>query len=650
MSSIDRLPDIGVINLADLQRKTSAYPSYFGGTMPYGFDDSTFSFPGMFNPGTMTTPYCPPSQPTLTPSAQQAQAQLAAKYSANSATAAAANRASGDDLAQIRANQKAAVKAVQTKQNEQHNVENNQNDGIDAKTGKPIDKSVSRIASKAGKGIVDMLNPLNWFSEKDANGKRKFSWGKTLTTLGTIALVVGAEILTAGAATPFIAGAFVALGAVQTAQGVTQACNAKTQEEFDNGCSNAGSGVASMGLSVIGVRGGKVFKTASTRADAAEAANLAKINAGKLKSSNPDLADAIITQADKVSKASAKGSTKTLAREMKRLNFLVDPEKAAAATAAESSKNEALVTKLSDLLDRLDKLPKEHNGGNKTALRNIIKKVKESEGEFTPADLEQEAARLTQANGKGNSYPGLAQHLLDVSEEMQMGFIARRTNAAKTAVSKGVSGIKNARTTLRNAVTDIANNPIAKHPVAATEIAVGNWGIIGNTSYLVDANHEHELQAQAEAEEAQRQEAAKPFEQQAQDDLTDKAQSAIANYGINPDAIQSIMDKDDKKVTVEMKEAEIKKLVEQKRTPLIDEFVQWGGQRNVIDKTTDLKAMASMVDQQRNQYVQYASTHGLLKDGMSAQQVMDAVKRSQDEEAERLRKCQNNFFTMPSAI
>lgn len=167
----------------------------------------------------------------------------------------------GDALKQIDAKVEEAKKEIDKKL-------------IDAKKAQEARQTAAEQAEKpllttgekalyAGKGAVDTINPVNWFTSTDEKGKRHFSWTKTLTTVGIGVGIAAVEFFTGGAATPYILWAGVALGAGQTVNGAVKASEAKTKEEAKEAYKSIGGGLAGTGLSLVGVRSLRGAKAAT---------------------------------------------------------------------------------------------------------------------------------------------------------------------------------------------------------------------------------------------------------------------------------------------------------------------------------------------------------------------------------------------------
>lgn len=126
-------------------------------------------------------------------------------------------------------------------------------------------ESVKNIGKGIGKFFKSMVT--------DENGK--FSPKKALTTglvVGaTVAACAALEVVTCGAATPFIAWGLGSLGAimggVEIAKGASKVSHAQTKEEAEAGWQDIGSGGTGAVLSAVGIRAG---------AAASKAANISK--------------------------------------------------------------------------------------------------------------------------------------------------------------------------------------------------------------------------------------------------------------------------------------------------------------------------------------------------------------------------------------
>ena len=111
-------------------------------------------------------------------------------------------------------------------------------------------------AKSFGKGVVKSVTK----AFTDENGK--FSWKQTLKTIGTAAavtvgaaLLVGAEILTAGQVTWLIVGAGVAMGGTTIAKGAINYANANTYEEKLKATEEMGEGTGEIGQAILFKKG-----------------------------------------------------------------------------------------------------------------------------------------------------------------------------------------------------------------------------------------------------------------------------------------------------------------------------------------------------------------------------------------------------------
>ena len=111
-------------------------------------------------------------------------------------------------------------------------------------------------AKSFGKGVVKSVTK----AFTDENGK--FSWKQTLKTIGTAAavtvgaaLLVGAEILTAGQVTWLIVGAGVVMGGTTIAKGAINYANANTYEEKLKATEEMGEGTGEIGQAILFKKG-----------------------------------------------------------------------------------------------------------------------------------------------------------------------------------------------------------------------------------------------------------------------------------------------------------------------------------------------------------------------------------------------------------
>lgn len=100
-----------------------------------------------------------------------------------------------------------------------------------------------------GKGIGNFFKGMVC----DENGK--FSWKRTLTTVGVAAGAVALTVATGGAATPFLVAAGATMGAVQVGKGAYKAATAKTDAEAEQAWQDIGSGTTAVVGSVAGAKG-----------------------------------------------------------------------------------------------------------------------------------------------------------------------------------------------------------------------------------------------------------------------------------------------------------------------------------------------------------------------------------------------------------
>ena len=161
---------------------------------------------------------------------QQAQAQAMAQAQAQQAQAQA--QAMADAQAQQLAQQQSIPQQPQ--------VEDGKDDG--------------KISWKSkiknfGKGIGNFFKGMVC----DENGK--FSWKRTLTTVGVAAGAVALTVATGGAATPFLIAAGATMGAVQVGKGAYKAATAKTDAEAERAWQDIGCGTTAVVTSIAGAKG-----------------------------------------------------------------------------------------------------------------------------------------------------------------------------------------------------------------------------------------------------------------------------------------------------------------------------------------------------------------------------------------------------------
>ena len=96
----------------------------------------------------------------------------------------------------------------------------------------------------------------NFFKGMVCDEEGKFSWKRTLTTVGIAAGAIALTVATGGAAAPFLIAGGVAMGAVEVGKGAYKAATAKTDAEAEAAWQSIGSGVTGIGLSVAGAKGG----------------------------------------------------------------------------------------------------------------------------------------------------------------------------------------------------------------------------------------------------------------------------------------------------------------------------------------------------------------------------------------------------------
>lgn len=95
----------------------------------------------------------------------------------------------------------------------------------------------------------------NFFKGMVCDEEGKFSWKRTLTTVGVAAGAIALTVATGGAAAPFLIAGGVAMGAVEVGKGAYKAATAKTDAEAEAAWQSIGSGVTGIGLSVAGAKG-----------------------------------------------------------------------------------------------------------------------------------------------------------------------------------------------------------------------------------------------------------------------------------------------------------------------------------------------------------------------------------------------------------
>ena len=95
----------------------------------------------------------------------------------------------------------------------------------------------------------------NFFKGMVCDEEGKFSWKRTLTTVGIAAGAIALTVATGGAAAPFLIAGGVAMGAVEVGKGAYKAATAKTDAEAEAAWQSIGSGVTGIGLSVAGAKG-----------------------------------------------------------------------------------------------------------------------------------------------------------------------------------------------------------------------------------------------------------------------------------------------------------------------------------------------------------------------------------------------------------
>lgn len=144
-----------------------------------------------------------------------------------------------DELAQAAESEKAQIIEATTQKVTVPLVEDGVDDG---KIG------AGAALKNAGKGIFKNIKGMFC----DENG---FSLKRTATTLAVGAGVTALCVLTGGAATPFVVGAGLALGAAQTAKGAVNAATAKTDAEAEQAWQDIGAGAFNTAAAAVGAKG-----------------------------------------------------------------------------------------------------------------------------------------------------------------------------------------------------------------------------------------------------------------------------------------------------------------------------------------------------------------------------------------------------------
>jgi hypothetical protein len=115
-----------------------------------------------------------------------------------------------------------------------------------------IDKSLGRTLQNFGNGALKNIKSM--FTDENGN----FSWKQTLKTVGTCvaitaaaALLVAAEVFTAGQVTWFLVGAGAVMGTVEIGTGAYQMATATNQEEYDAGGETTGSGAFDLAVAAL---------------------------------------------------------------------------------------------------------------------------------------------------------------------------------------------------------------------------------------------------------------------------------------------------------------------------------------------------------------------------------------------------------------
>ena len=100
-----------------------------------------------------------------------------------------------------------------------------------------------------GKGVGKFFTGM--FLDDDG----KFSWKRTLTTVGVAAAAVAVTVATGGAAAPFLIAAGATMGGIQVGKGIYKANTAKTDAEAEKAWQDIGGGTTAIVASVAGAKG-----------------------------------------------------------------------------------------------------------------------------------------------------------------------------------------------------------------------------------------------------------------------------------------------------------------------------------------------------------------------------------------------------------
>lgn len=206
---------------------------------PYMMMNNIGNFGNFENDSTMTMPWLQSGFPQMTPPYMP---QYAQSYNSNLSTADQ-KKAKADEAEKEQAEQAKKIEELKTKREEaKAELDKVKPEEKDEKVG--FWSGVGHFFKGVSKSITGLV----------CDGDGKPSLKRALTTIGVAAAAVTLEVVTAGAATPLLVGAGVAMAGFQTAKGAAALANAKTKEEKIHAIEDMGEGTGGLALSFVGGR------------------------------------------------------------------------------------------------------------------------------------------------------------------------------------------------------------------------------------------------------------------------------------------------------------------------------------------------------------------------------------------------------------
>lgn len=256
-----------------------------------------------------------------------------------------------------------------------------------------------------GKGAWNgFLNAtLGLFTDKDKNGNRHFSLGKTLLTVGVAAAAIALDVVTCGAATPFLVYGGMALGAYQAGKGAVDLCNAKTDEDREKAVEGITEGTITGVTSAFGLKALKNARIEQTVRIGEEIAGITE-------------KDGVLTGA--ITGLKNKGTNFTNA---------IDTLKTI---------NKKGITEVVDVLEKLK--------GNSISVDDAINALKGLKSNTDPKVLEELQAMLEATNGKPGQFRKVLNELKSLeNEDDALTGLTKITTAASKSKGSFLKNIKN---------------------------------------------------------------------------------------------------------------------------------------------------------------------------------------------------------------